>query len=60
VARFTPCRFFILREEPALPIGQETEWVPEPVWTLWNAEKYLVPAGNKTPAVQSVASWYID
>jgi hypothetical protein len=25
------------------------------VWTLWNTEKYIVPAENKTPAIQSVA-----
>jgi hypothetical protein len=25
---------------PPVPIGQESEWAPEPVWTLWNREKY--------------------
>jgi hypothetical protein len=37
-------------------IGYEAELAHEPVWMLWNVEKYLVPAGNGTPAVQSVAS----
>jgi hypothetical protein len=24
-----------LGKEPPVPIGQEAEWAPEPVWTLW-------------------------
>jgi hypothetical protein len=33
---------------------------PEPVWTLWRREKSLVPAGNRTPAVQPVTRHYTD
>jgi hypothetical protein len=40
---------------PAVPIGWEAGWDPEPVWTLWRKEKSLPPAGNQTPAVQLVA-----
>jgi len=25
----------ILKKEPQVPVGYEAEWVPEPVWTLW-------------------------
>jgi hypothetical protein len=47
-------------KESPVPIGQEAEWAPEPVWTLWSREKSFAPAGNRTPAVQTVASYYID
>jgi hypothetical protein len=30
-------------------------WTPEPVWTLWSRETFLVGAENRTPAVQRVA-----
>jgi hypothetical protein len=30
-----------LNKEPSVPIGEEGGWAPEPVWTLWNKEKYL-------------------
>jgi hypothetical protein len=26
---------------------------PEPIWTLWSRTKFLAPAGNRTPVVQS-------
>jgi hypothetical protein len=38
-----------------VPIGREAGWVPESVRTLWSNEKSLVPAVNRTPAVQPVA-----
>jgi hypothetical protein len=25
-------------KEPPLPIRQEAEWAPEPVWTLWSGD----------------------
>jgi hypothetical protein len=40
---------------PAVPIGQEAGWAPEPVWTLWRGEKCLASAENRTPAIQPVA-----
>lgn len=30
-----------------VPVEKETEWVPEPVWTLRRTEKYLVPVENR-------------
>jgi hypothetical protein len=36
-----------------VPTGQ---WASEPVWTLLSREKSLASAGNRTPAVQPVAS----
>jgi hypothetical protein len=27
------------RKELPVPIGQESRWAPEPVWTLWGREK---------------------
>jgi hypothetical protein len=43
-------------KEPQIPIGQETGWDPEPVWMLWSKERTLATAGNRTPAVQPVAT----
>jgi hypothetical protein len=37
-----------------VPIGYEVGLAPESVSMLW-AEKYLAPAGNRTPVVQAVA-----
>jgi hypothetical protein len=47
-------------KEPPIPIGFEARWVPQPAWTLWNREKYFLPAGNWTPAVQPIARRYTD
>jgi hypothetical protein len=33
-------------KESPVPVGKETEWAPEPVWTLWKREKSLDLAGN--------------
>jgi hypothetical protein len=30
-----------LEKVSLLPIGQEAEWAPEPVWTQWWIEKYI-------------------
>jgi hypothetical protein len=37
-------------------IYEEVGWAPEVVWTLWKREKSFYAAGNRTPAVQSVAN----
>jgi hypothetical protein len=49
-----------LHAPATLPIAEEAEWAPEPVWTLWRGEKYFVPAGNRTAANQSVACRYVE
>jgi hypothetical protein len=51
---------FTSEERGPEPTGQEAGWCPQPVWTMWHAEKSLVPAGIRTPAVQSVACPYAD
>jgi hypothetical protein len=47
-------------KELAVPIGYEAGWTPEPVWTLWSAEKSLALDGNQTPADQPVVRRYTD
>jgi hypothetical protein len=42
---------FFSGKEPMVPIVQEAEWAPEPVWTLWNTGEYLASAGNGDVAV---------
>jgi hypothetical protein len=40
---------------PPVPIREEAEWAPEPVWTRWWREKFPAPAGNWTPVIHPVA-----
>jgi hypothetical protein len=47
------------RELP-IPIWQEAEWVPEPVWMPWRGHPFISPAENRTPCIRSVAHHYID
>jgi hypothetical protein len=51
---------FIPEKMPSVPIGQEARWVLEPIWTLWNKEKFLAPVGNGTQVVQPAAHCYTD
>jgi hypothetical protein len=41
------------------PIEYKTGWAAESVWTQWDVEKPLPNAGNRTPAVQTIAHRYI-
>jgi hypothetical protein len=43
-----------------VPIGQETGWAPDPIWTLMSKEKSIATAQKRTPDVQLVARHYID
>jgi hypothetical protein len=47
-------------KEPLVPIGQETGWAPEPVWTRWWIEKFPAPVGSglEPPIIQPVARRY--
>jgi hypothetical protein len=47
-------------KEPAVLTGWEVGWDPEPVRTLWRKGKSLAPAGNGTPAVNTVPRRYTD
>jgi hypothetical protein len=47
-------------EQPPVPIVYEAGKAQEPVWRLWRREKFLVPAGNQTLAVQLVVRCYTD
>jgi hypothetical protein len=44
--------FYSHRKGPSVSIGQEAEWDPEPVWALWDREKYLAPGRNQTLVIQ--------
>jgi hypothetical protein len=52
-----PAALYPWKELPVI-IDGECEWAPEPVWTLWNREKSLTPAENRTPTVQPVSHRY--
>jgi hypothetical protein len=45
-------------KDPPVSIGYEGGWASGPVWTRRRTEKSLFASGNRTPAVQSVASHY--
>jgi hypothetical protein len=38
----------LLQENNPLPIEQEAEWAPEPVWTFWGRKKSLAPTTIQT------------
>jgi hypothetical protein len=42
-------------KDTPVPIGYETGWVPELVWALLRREKICLPAGNRTPVIQTAA-----
>jgi hypothetical protein len=49
-------------KEPAVPIGYEVGWTPEPVWTTWR-KKILDPhrdSISNPSVVQPVASRYTN
>jgi hypothetical protein len=39
-----------LGKEPPVPIVEETEWTPEPVWIQGQREKIPLPSMNRTPS----------
>jgi hypothetical protein len=47
-------------KESLVRIKQEVGWAPGLVCTLWSRDRSLVPAGNRTLAVQPVARRYIN
>jgi hypothetical protein len=55
-----PAAFLSSVKEPPVPIGQEAEWAPEPVWTQRLEEKSSASVGNRTLVVQSVVRHYTD
>jgi hypothetical protein len=53
MVNFTPLPLYPRGKSPRYPLG--LSWGLEPIWTLWSRDKYLAPAGNRTPTVQPVA-----
>jgi hypothetical protein len=45
-------------KETSVPIVYEAGCATEAAWKLWSTEKYLSPAGNRTPVVEPVACRY--
>jgi hypothetical protein len=60
LVNFTTQPLYPRGKSPRSPLEISTGgwWAAEPAWALWNREKSLAPAGNRTPAIQSVASRY--
>jgi hypothetical protein len=58
-----PGRALALGKGPSVPIVQEVEWAPEPVWTQRLEEKSFRPCRGSNldrPVVQPVARHYND
>jgi hypothetical protein len=51
--RHAPAALLPLGKGPPVPIGQDAEWAPEPVWTQRIEEKSFAPAGDRTPIARS-------
>jgi hypothetical protein len=49
-------------KEPAVPIGQEVGWTPQPIWTTWRRENSCPyrDSNSDHSVVQHVASHYTD
>jgi hypothetical protein len=47
-------------KDPPVHTEEKSALVKKPAWLLWNTEKSLGSAGNRTHAVQHVARLYID
>jgi hypothetical protein len=47
-------------KSPPVHNGSGARWASEPVWTLWSRENPLASAGNRAPAIQSLAHRYTD
>jgi hypothetical protein len=60
VVSFTLRPLYIQWKSPTVHIGYDFVWAPTLVCTLWCLEKFLAPAGNRTPVVQTVARRYTD
>jgi hypothetical protein len=56
--RHAPAALLPPRKGPPVPIVQEAEWAPEPVWTQAREKKSSAPAGDRTPVVQPVVRYY--
>jgi hypothetical protein len=51
-----PAALYPRGKDPAVPIGEEAGWAPEPVWTQRIEEKSFAPAGDRTPIARSSSS----
>jgi hypothetical protein len=47
-------------KELPVPIVQEAEWAPQPVWMQRLEEKFSAPVRDRTPIVQPVVRYYTD
>jgi hypothetical protein len=45
-------------KEPAVPIGEEARWAPEPVWPIWRSENFI-PYKDSNSCL-SIVSRYTD
>jgi hypothetical protein len=50
--------FYLVGAKSPISVVKEAGWTPEPVSALWNIDKSVALAGNRTPAVQPVTRRY--
>jgi hypothetical protein len=58
--RHAPAALYPRKKDPPVPIEQEADWAPEPIWTQGLEEKSSAPVEDRTTIVQPVVRHNTD